>query len=107
MMGAIANMTIETYAMESAVLRAQKLAARDGEAGAANALAMTRVYMSGALDKIEGAAKMVIAASSEGDMLRSQMAILRRLCKYEPFNTVALRQMIAQRVIEAGKYVVA
>ena len=107
MMGAIANMTIETYAMESAVLRAQKLAARDGEAGAANALAMTRVYMAGALDKIEGAAKMVIAASSEGDMLRSQMAILRRLCKYEPFNTVALRQMIAQRVIEAGKYVVA
>ena len=98
-MGAIANMTIETYAMESAVLRAQKLAARDGEAGAANALAMTRVYMSGALDKIEGAAKMVIAASSEGDMLRSQMAILRRLCKYEPFNTVALRQMIAQRAV--------
>ena len=78
-MGAIANMTIETYAMESAVLRAQKLAARNGEAGAANAIAMTRVYMAGALDRIESAAKMVIAASSEGDMLRSQMAILRRL----------------------------
>ncbi len=103
-MGAIANMTIETYAMESAVLRAQKLAARNGEAGAANAIAMTRVYMAGALDRIESAAKMVIAASSEGDMLRSQMAILRRLCKYEPFNTVALRQTIAQRVIENGKY---
>ena len=38
---------------------------------------------------------------------RSQMAILRRLCKYDPFNTVALRQTIAQRVIEAGKYMVA
>ncbi|MGA8149566.1 MAG: acyl-CoA dehydrogenase family protein [Terriglobales bacterium] len=106
-MGAIANMTIETYAMESAVLRAQKLATRNGEAGAANAIAMTRVYMAGALDKIESAARMVIAASAEGDMLRSQMAILRRLCKYEPFNTVALRQTIAQRVIETGKYVVA
>ena len=103
-MGAIANMTIETYAMESAVLRAQKLATRNGEAGAANAIAMTRVYMAGALDRIESAARMVIAASSEGDMLRSQMAILRRLCKYEPFNTVALRQTIAQRVIETGKY---
>ena len=44
-MGAIANMVIETYAMESAVLRAQKLAARNGEAGAAYAVAMTRVYM--------------------------------------------------------------
>jgi butyryl-CoA dehydrogenase len=49
---------------------------------------------------------MVVAASSEGDMLRSQVAILRRLCKYEPFNTVALRQTIAQRVIESGKYIV-
>ena len=106
-MGAIANMTIETYAMESAVQRAQKLAAQKGEAGAANAIAMTRIYMAGALDKIESAARMVVAASSEGDMLRSQMAILRRLCKYEPFNTVALRQSVAQRVIEMGKYVIA
>jgi alkylation response protein AidB-like acyl-CoA dehydrogenase len=106
-MGAIANMVIETYAMESAVLRAQKLAARDGEAGAALAVAMTRVYVSGAMEKIESAARLVIAACAEGDMLRSQLAILRRLCKYEPFNTLALRQTIAQRVIEMGKYMVA
>ena len=106
-MGAIANMTIETYAMESAVLRAQKLAAQHGEAGCGHAVAMTRVYMSVALEKIESAARMVIAACAEGDMLRSQLAILRRLCKYEPFNTVALRQTIAQKVIETGKYVVA
>ncbi|HWY59678.1 MAG TPA: acyl-CoA dehydrogenase family protein [Terriglobales bacterium] len=104
-MGAIANMTIETYAMESAVLRAQKLAARNGETSAANATAMTRVYIAGALDKIESAARMVVAASSEGDMLRSQTAILRRLCKHEPFDTIALRQTIAQRVIENGKYI--
>jgi alkylation response protein AidB-like acyl-CoA dehydrogenase len=106
-MGAIANMVIETYAMESAVLRAQKLAARNGEPGAALAVAMTRVYMSGAMEKIESAARMVIAACAEGDMLRSQLAILRRLCKYEPFNTLALRRTIAQRVIETGKYMVA
>src|SRR5579864_977543 len=106
-MGAIANMTIETYAMESAVLRAQKLAARNGDAGCAHAIAMTRVYISGAMEKIESAARTVIAACAEGDMLRSQLAILRRLCKYEPFNTVALRQGIARRVIEAGKYLVA
>jgi alkylation response protein AidB-like acyl-CoA dehydrogenase len=106
-MGAIANMTIETYAMESSVLRAQKLAARNGEAGAGHAIAMTRVYMSGAMEKIESAARTVITACSDGDMLRSQLAILRRLCKYEPFNTVALRQAIAQRVIESGKYVIA
>jgi alkylation response protein AidB-like acyl-CoA dehydrogenase len=106
-MGAIANMVIETYAMESAVLRAQKLAVRNIEAGAALAVAMTRVYMSGAMEKIESAARLVIAACAEGDMLRSQLAILRRLCKYEPFNTLALRRTIAQRVIEMGKYMVA
>jgi alkylation response protein AidB-like acyl-CoA dehydrogenase len=105
-MGAIANMVIETYAMESAVLRAQKLAERHGEAGAAYPVAMTRVYMAGAIEKIEYAARMVIAACAEGDMLSSQMAILRRLSKYEPWNTVALRQTIAQRVIETGKYAV-
>jgi len=106
-MGAIANIVIETYAMESGVLRAQKLAARNGEAGAALAVAMTRVYMSGAMERIESAARLVIAACAEGDMLRSQLAILRRLCKYEPFNTLALRRTIAQRVIETGKYIVA
>ena len=104
---AIANMVIETYAIESAVLRAQKLAARNGEASAAHAIAMTRVYVAGAMERIESAAKMVIAAASEGDMLRSQMAILRRLSKYEPFNTIALREKIAQKVIETGKYQVA
>src|SRR5205807_6948224 len=103
-MGAIANMAMETYAMESAVLRAQKLVARNGESGAALAIAMTRVYAAQAMERIESAARMTIAAASEGDMLRSQMAILRRLCKYEPFNTVALRQHIAEKVLETGKY---
>ncbi len=105
-LGAIANMTIETYAMESAVLRAQKLAARNGETNAAHAIAMARVYLAGAMERIESAARAVIAAAAEGDMLRSQMAILRRLCKYEPFNTIALREQIAQKVIESGKYLV-
>ena len=103
-MGAIADMTIETYAMESAVLRAQKLVEAKGEREAALAIAMTRVYMSQAMEKIESAAKRIIAAVADGDMLRTQLAILRRLAKYEPFNTIELRQQIAQRTIEVGKY---
>jgi butyryl-CoA dehydrogenase len=106
-MGAIANMVIETYAMESAVLRAHKLIKRNGEAPSALAIAMTRVYMATAMEKIESAARMVIATCAEGDMLRSQLAILRRLCKYDPFNVVMLRRTIAQRVIETGKYQIA
>jgi butyryl-CoA dehydrogenase len=103
-MGAIADMVIETYAMESAVLRAQKIVAHGGEAAAALPIAMTRVYLSQAMEKIETAAKKVIAAVAEGDMLRTQLAILRRLAKREPFNTIELRQQIAQKMIERGKY---
>jgi alkylation response protein AidB-like acyl-CoA dehydrogenase len=103
-MGAIADMVIETYAMESAVLRAQKIVEHGGEAAAALPIAMTRVYLSQAMEKIEAAAKKVIAAVADGDMLRTQLAILRRLAKHEPFNTIELRQQIAQKMIERGKY---
>src|SRR6202158_6287838 len=111
-MGAIADMTIEIYAMESAVLRAQKMvegvsSSKQGEAAAALPIAMTRVYLTQALEKVEGAAKKVIADVAEGDMLRTHLAIVRRLSKHEPFNTIALRQQIAQKTIEAGKYTLA
>ncbi|MGA2337868.1 MAG: acyl-CoA dehydrogenase family protein [Terriglobales bacterium] len=111
-MGAIADMTIEIYAMESAVLRAQKMvegvsSSKQGEASAALPIAMTRVYLTQALEKVEAAAKKVIADVAEGDMLRTQLAIVRRLSKHEPFNTIALRQQIAQKTIEAGKYTLA
>ena len=106
-MGAIADMTIESYAMESAVLREQKITETKGEAAAALPIAMTRVYLTQAMEKVESAAKKVIAAVADGDVLRTQLAILRRLAKYEPFNTIELRQQIAQKVIERGKYTLA
>jgi butyryl-CoA dehydrogenase len=68
---------------------------------------MARVYLTQAMEKVESAAKKVIAAVADGDMLRTQLAILRRLAKYEPFNTIELRQQIAQKVIEHGKYTLA
>src|SRR6202023_439189 len=106
-MGAIADMTIETYAMESAVLRAQNITEAKREAGAAMPIGMSRVYLSQAMEKIEAAAKKVIASVADGDMLRTQLAVLRRLAKHEPFNTIELRQQIAQKVIERGKYTLA
>ena len=105
-MGAIADMVIETYAMESAVLRAQKIAEQKGESAAKLPIAMTRVYVSQAMEKIEAAARKIIAAVADGDRLRTQLAILRRLSKHEPFNTIELRQQIAQKVIETGKYAI-
>ena len=106
-LGALADILIEVYAMESALFRTQKLVAQNGEAHAQLAIAMTQVYVMEAMEKIEAAARKVIAAVADGDMLRTQLAILRRLLKYEPVNTIALRQKIADRVLEAGKYVTA
>jgi butyryl-CoA dehydrogenase len=105
-MGAMANMIIEVYAMESAVLRTMKLIESKGEASAETAIAMTQAYMAGSMDKVESEARRVLAACAEGDMLRTQMAILRRLFKYEPLNSIAARQHVANKVIEAGKYVI-
>jgi len=104
LMGAIADMVIEVYAMESVLLRTMKLASAQGERAAALPIAMTRVYLSQAMDKIEASARKIIADVAEGDMLRTQMAILRRLGKHDPANTVGLRQEIAEKIIERGRY---
>jgi butyryl-CoA dehydrogenase len=106
-MGSIADMVMEIYAMESAVLRTAKMATARGEAAAALPIAMTRVYLTQAMEKIEAAAKKIIAAVVDGDMLRTQLAIVRRLGKHDPYNTIDLRRQIAQKVIERGKYTLA
>jgi butyryl-CoA dehydrogenase len=100
-MGAIADMIIEVFAMESAILRAEKLA---GKGSADIAVTMARIYAAGAIEKIELAARRIIAAVAEGDMLRTQLTILRRLSKHDPADTIALRRQVAQHVINAGKY---
>src|SRR5712671_3374181 len=104
-MGAMADMIIEVFAMESALLRTQKLIARNSEALSANPIAMTRAYIASSIDKVEASAKKVLANCAEGDTLRTQVAILRRLFKSEPINSIGLRQQIADKVLEAGKYV--
>ncbi len=65
---------------------------------------MSDVYLQGAFANVEAAAKKVLADVADGDMLRTQMTILRRLVKSEPVNVIAARQKIANRVLDAGKY---
>jgi butyryl-CoA dehydrogenase len=103
-MGAIADIIIETFAMESAVLRTVKLVDAKGEKEASLATAMTQIYIAGAIARVESAAKKIMAAVAEGDMLRTQLMILRRLVKQEPVNVIALQQQVAQRVLDANKY---
>jgi butyryl-CoA dehydrogenase len=103
-MGALADCITEVYAIESCLLRAEKLRASRGDAAAKQAVAMTRYYAARAFQTVELAARKVVAAVAEGDMLRTQMALLRRLAKHEPADTIALGRQIARHVIEAGRY---
>jgi len=103
-MGALADSIMEVYALESCILRAEKLVATKGESAAKQAIAMTRYYAARAFERVEVASRKVIASVAEGDMLRTQMAIQRRLAKHDPTNTVALGRDIARHVLAAGRY---
>ncbi|MCU1266273.1 MAG: Butyryl-CoA dehydrogenase [Acidobacteria bacterium] len=100
----IADIIMDTYAMESAILRARKLSASAGEAAAARYLDMTRVFCNDAVQRIDSRAKNTLAAMAEGDELRTLLAALRRFTKLTPMNTVAARQRIANVMIEANKW---
>ena len=100
-----ADLIIEAYAMESAVLRAQKLQAKNGS-NAERYQEMAQVYCNDAIQRVEATAKNVLAAMSEGDELRTLLAALRRFTKNNtPINTVAARTRIADAMITANKYV--
>ncbi len=101
LMGALSAMISEAFALESALLRARKL---DGKATGDVAAAMTGLVAERSLAVTEQAARLVLAACSEGDELRMQLALLRRLARVEPANQVALSRQIARAVVEAGKY---
>jgi butyryl-CoA dehydrogenase len=103
-MGALADMITEVFTMESAILRAQKITAKGPAGSASIAVTLARLYAAKAMETVELAARKVIAAVAEGDMLRTQMAILRRLAKHDPTDTIALRREAAAHMVKAGKY---
>ena len=100
----IADIIIDTYAMECAILRTQKLIGSQGEDAAARYIDMTRVFCNDAVERVEARAKNTLAAMSEGDELRTLLAALRRFTKLTPMNTVVARQRIADVMIGANKY---
>jgi butyryl-CoA dehydrogenase len=101
-MGALAGMIAEVFTMESALLRAQKIAA--GKGSAAVPVALARLYAAKAMDIVELAARKVAAAAAEGDTLRTQMAIVRRLAKHDPADTIALGRDISLHLVKLGRY---
>jgi alkylation response protein AidB-like acyl-CoA dehydrogenase len=100
-MAALADMITEVLVLESAIVRTEKMQGRS-----TLAIQMTKYYAARSFRTLETAAEQVVSAVAEGDSLRTQMTILRRLAKHEPENTVALGQKIAIALTEAGRYTV-
>ena len=102
-MADLADMIIHVFALESALLRARKMAGAERSAAEA-AAAMTGLLADEAIGLAEQAARRVLAACGEGDELRTQLAILRRLGRVMPADVVKLSRAAARSCIEAERY---
>jgi len=102
--GALANIVMEVYAMESSLRRAQKAVAARGEAASAAMSDAARAFLYDAADRVEKEARTALAAAAEGDMLRTQLAVLKRFSKREPADTIALRRRVAAAVEALNHY---
>ncbi|MFC4103261.1 acyl-CoA dehydrogenase family protein [Paenibacillus xanthanilyticus] len=100
----LADIMIQVFAMESALLRTQKLVDKQGEEKSAQAIAMTRVFIHEAFAEIESLAKEILSTIETGDMLRTQLSVLKKLTRRSSVNTVQLKRHIAARVIQSESY---
>ena len=104
LIGALSNVVMEIYAMESCLLRAQKAAAARGEVATQTMIDAARVFINDAAERVEHEAKRAVAAVHEGDMLTTQMAVLKRFGKRAPVDTIALRRRVAAAVQAQDRY---
>ena len=100
----ISNIVIEVFAMESALLRAMKSAEKSDDEKSQIQKAMVKVYVNDAFGRVESLAKQAFAAIAEGDTLRTQLSALKKVTRFTPVNTIALRRQIADAVIKVAKY---
>ncbi len=99
-----ADILIDIYAAESAVLRARETSSSQQAQGDLQVQA-ARVFVNDAAQRVEGAARSALAAMADGDTLRTLLAALRRILKVTPANTVAMRRALADAVVARGGYI--
>ena len=97
-------MIIEVFAMESGLLRAKQLLAKEGPKKARYHLAAVKVYFNDIMPNIVHWAKQLLAASAEGDDLIAHIDAVNQLASCQPLDTIALRRLVAQKVIRGRKY---
>ncbi|WP_172388407.1 acyl-CoA dehydrogenase family protein [Sphingobacterium shayense] len=100
----IADIIGYTYVAESVLLRAEKIHNTQGEQTSMYATDMAKVYLYGAVDKVNIAGKEALNSFAEGDELKMMLIGLRRFTKMEPFNIKEARQRIAKKLIDENSY---
>ena len=100
----IADMVIETYVAESALLRTEKLVAQRGEAACRNHILASQIYLYEAVQKLNNAGREAIACFTKGDEQKVMLMGLKRFTKVEPINTRDARRELANAIIDANGY---
>jgi alkylation response protein AidB-like acyl-CoA dehydrogenase len=99
----LSDIIMEVFAMESALLRARKLAAAGAGLNAADACA---VYLRDAIAKVELSSRTILSAVHSGDDLRRYLSRVREYANHDPVNSIALRRQIAVRLLASERYTV-
>ncbi len=105
--GALSNVVIEIYAMESCLLRTLKNAQRTDASSAANRsveASLTQAYIRQAIDRVEVEARRALARIAAGDTLRVHLSVLGRFLKRFPLDGIDLRRRVADRALELDRY---
>ena len=102
--GALSNLVMEVYAMESALLRCLKKLAKSAPEACQSDLAATRAYIYDSADRVEVGARRALARIAEGDTLRTQLSVLRRFLRRMPPDTIELKRRVADRALALGRY---
>jgi alkylation response protein AidB-like acyl-CoA dehydrogenase len=100
----IADMAIEAFHAESALLRVMRLAETKGEAAVSLQADIMRTYLYDAADRINKAGKDALNSFADGDELRMMHIGLKRFSKVEPFNTKDARRRIADKLVSDNGY---
>ena len=102
--GAVSNIAMEAYAMESVLLRVQKNLGRSSAAKAETESDTARIFIHEAADRVEADARHALARIAQGDTLRAQLAVLRRFLKRTTPDTIGLKRRVADRGLELNRY---
>jgi alkylation response protein AidB-like acyl-CoA dehydrogenase len=98
----LSDIFMETFAMESTLLRCRKLAATNQNPAA---VAICSVFLRDAMTRVQSAAQTIFGGCSSGSDLHRQMTTLHSLAEHDPVNAIALRQSIAEALLDCERYI--